>query len=325
MSVIDDAAALIRAANRIAIATHIAPDPDAIGSLLGLGIGLKLLGKTVVLLCDDPVPDKLRFLPDSEDVRTSLPDDFTPELVIGVDASDRDRLGAVAQGLLNGKIPVLNIDHHVTNLNFGTVNLVVPESAATCEAMLLVFHALDVPLTVEISTCLMAGLVGDTRSFSTSTTTANTLTAAARLASVGADLATITDIVFNRRSLNVLRLWGLGLNALQVDGDIFWTVLRIADREAAGIPDVHDSGLGNILLSASEANISIVFTEQPENRVDVSFRARPGYDVAATALALGGGGHPLAAGCKLTGRLDEVTARVIAELKTQRAAQPTHP
>jgi len=320
MSAIDDAATLVRVANRIAVATHVAPDPDAIGSLLAIGHALRLLGKEALLLCDDPVPEKLRFLPGSEQIRSSIGPEFSPNLFIGVDASDSERLGSVAQGLLDGRIPILNIDHHVTNLNFGTVNLVVPESAATCEAMLLLFHTLNIPLTVEISTCLMAGLVGDTRSFSTSSTTAHTLEAAARLVSVGADIATITEIVFNQRSLNTLRLWGIGLSRLVLDGDILWTAIRLADRQTASISDSHDSGLANILLSASEANIAVVFTEQPNNQIDVSFRARPGHDVAKTALALGGGGHALAAGCKLSEGINDATKITLDQLKLQRAS-----
>jgi len=319
MRAIDDAAALIRGAERVAIATHVAPDPDAIGSLLALGHGLNLLGKETLLLCDDPVPEKLRFLPGSDMVMTAVTPGFFPNLFVGVDASDRERLGSVARGHLSGEIPILNIDHHITNLNFGTVNLVVPESAATCEAMLLLFHALNVPLTVEISTCLMAGLVGDTRSFSTSSTTANTLEVAARLVYVGADIATITDSVFNRRSVNVLRLWGIGLSALELDGDILWTAVRITDRAEAGILETHDSGLANILLSASEANVAIVFTEQNPNLIDVSFRARPGHDVAKTALALGGGGHSLAAGCQMVSNLTDAITTVLAALRASRS------
>src|SRR5258705_9183418 len=217
MNTINEAAERIKRSNRIAVATHQAPDPDAIGSLLAIGLGLKFLKKTMALICDDPVPDKLKFLPGSNEVMVEIPSDFGPDLFIGVDASDKERLGSASRHLLDGSVPILNIDHHITNLNFGTVNVVVPESAASCEALLPLFHALDIPLTVEMSTCLMAGLVGDTRSFSTSSVTSNTLAAAARLVGAGADIATIAEFVFNRRSIDVLRLWGIGLTELRQD------------------------------------------------------------------------------------------------------------
>lgn len=320
MSKLSDAAALIQRSQRIAVSTHVTPDADAIGSLLGLGLSLELAGKQALLLCDDPVPRALAFLPGSDAVQISLPDDFTADLLISLDASDTERLGTPVQPLLESGIPVLNIDHHVTNLNYGTVNLVV-DNASTAEVLLPLLDALNLPLTQDTATCLLAGVVGDTRSFSTSNVTPETLTNAARLTGAGADLALVTEMIFNRRSYNVLRLWGLGLGNLHLDKNVIWTALSLGSRRRMGLDWNGANGLSSLLISAKEANIAAVFVEQPDNKVDVSLRARPGYDVATVALSLGGGGHPQAAGCVLIGRFTEVTQRVVKLLMTQ-AAQP---
>ncbi|MBN1428427.1 MAG: bifunctional oligoribonuclease/PAP phosphatase NrnA [Anaerolineae bacterium] len=315
---IEEAVGAISAANRIAIATHVSPDSDALGSLLGLGIGLRAIGKQVALLCDDPVPVKLRFLPESASVASST--DLQPELFIGVDASDPQRLGACSTDWLSSGIPVINIDHHITNLNFGTVNVVDPQAAATTEILPLLLDGLGIVMTQDIATCLATGLVGDTRSFSTSNVTSNTLQVAARLVEAGIDLAGITETTLHRRSVPILRLWGLGLVNLTLDSGVIWTAISLAARREIGMRDSGDIGLSNILISAEEANVAAVFTEQPDNRIDISFRARPGYDVAGVALSLGGGGHTQAAGCLLEGTLEEIVERVVPLLKAQ--AQP---
>jgi phosphoesterase RecJ-like protein len=315
MSPIEEAVKLIRASSRVVIATHVSPDSDAIGSLLGLGLALRSLGKEVALLCDDPAPARLRFLPGSDGIASST--DLQAELFIGVDASDPPRLGECSAAWLAGDTPVINIDHHITNLNFGSINLVDPKAAATAEALLPVLDALGVTLTVDIATCLATGLIGDTRSFSTSNVTPNTFLAAARLLEVGIDLARITEIVFNRRSLSILKLWGLGLTNLSLEDHVIWTSIPLAARRQVGLRDIGDTGMSNLLISVDEANIAAVFTEQAATQIDVSFRARPGYDVASVALALGGGGHTLAAGCLIEGTLDEVIGRVIPLLKAQ--------
>lgn len=320
MAPIDDAAALIGRARAVAMATHVTPDPDAIGSLLGMGSGLRALGKQVAMLCDDPAPASVSFLPGVEQMRQALPDIFQPDLFIALDASDPQRLGEIAQPLLSGSIPVLNIDHHVTNLDFGAVNLVNPDASSCAEVVVSVLDRLGVAIDANIAACLTAGIVGDTRGFSTSNVTPLTLRTAARLVEAGADLREISEQVLNRRSLSGLRLLGLALNNIQLEGDIVWASIRYADRKAANLGASHETGVSSILLAAPEAHVSASFVEQEDGRVEVSMRARPGYNVAAVALSLGGGGHPVAAGCTIDGPLDTAIGRVVGLIKTMAKA-----
>ena len=302
-------------AQRIAAATHITPDPDAIGSLLGFGHVLRHIGKEVILLCDDLVPASVRFLPGSEAIRSTFSEHSPIDLFVGLDASDLDRLGGVATSFFVAGIKTLVVDHHITNVGFGTVNLVNPDWSATAEGLVELFSAMHAPITPEAATCLLAGLVGDTRSFSTANTTAQSLHAGASLVAAGGDIRFISEMLFNRRSYETLRLWGIGLANAALEDGVCWTTITSDERNSIGLQETNSSGLSNLLISAEEANIAAVFTEQPEGTIDASFRARPGYDVATVALGLGGGGHALAAGAILQGPILETALNTVALLK----------
>lgn len=317
MSSLDNAVALIRAHERMVLACHIAPDGDAIGSLLGLGHTLEQLGKAVALLCDDDLPRKLLFLPGSGRICRAVPDGFAPTLLVALDSSDPERLGSASQSLLNGSLPVLNLDHHITNVNFGTVDLVLPACTSTAEVVVHLIDALGAPIDEVAAVGLLAGIVTDTQVFSTSNVTPATLEAASRLMTVGANLHYVINMAYNRHSLAALQLWGIGLTNMQFENGILWTALSQDARQMAGLTKVSDRGLSSLLLSAEEANLAVVFKEKPDGRVELSLRARPGYDIASVALALGGGGHPLAAGATIDGPLDEAIQRVLTMLREQ--------
>jgi phosphoesterase RecJ-like protein len=310
-----DAVGLIRGARRIVIASHISPDPDAIGSMVGLGIALTGIDKQVVLLSADPVPENLRFLPASDQVTDSLPPDFEAELLIALDSSDRVRLGEGLQPLLDGSLPVVNFDHHITNENYGTVNLVYGDCPATAEALLLLLDALSIDLTPDMATCLMAGLVGDTRGFGVEAVSPDTFLAAARLQAQHIDLPGIVNSVLYWRTVDTLRLWGVGLIDLHFEGGVLWTALRADRVREMGLSHVGKPELSSLLITAQEAEIAVVFTEKQDGKVDISFRAKPGFDVSEVAAELGGGGHRLASGCLVDNPLDETIKMVVESLR----------
>jgi phosphoesterase RecJ-like protein len=317
---LSEAVSLINRSERIAIVTHVAPDPDAIGSALGLRLGLTALGKNVVAMCDDPPPPDADFLPGSGDLRRSLPGGFDPDLFIALDASDTERLGEVGAALLAMDIPVLVVDHHITNLGYGDVNLVNPGAVATAELVLDLIDALGVTLTPDIAACLMTGLVGDTRGFATPNVVPATFVIASRLLQAGADVSTIIERVMRQRSLAMLGIWGIALTHLHFQDGVVWAVVPYDERRTRSLLDTEVDGVSSLLLSAQEASVSAAFTEERDGRVEVSMRARPGFDVASVALELGGGGHALAAGCLIDGPLDAAVAEVVGQLLAQTTA-----
>ena len=307
----------IRRARRVIVISHVAPDGDAIGSLLGLGRALRWLGKEYTLACADPVPKGFAYLPGSETIVQPPPSGWPKgkyDLVISLDCGDLKRLGAAYDESLAG-LPIINIDHHVTNTHFGTVNWVDTEAASTAEMVLELVESLGIPLDADMALCLLHGIVTDTRGFRTPNTGPRTMRAALKLMEAGAKLAEITDRVFNRRPLSAICLWAKALNGVQLDGRIIWSQITRAMRRECAFSENGDAGLVSFLATADEADVAIVFAEKSDGRIEVGMRAVPGIDVSAVALDLGGGGHPQAAGCTLNGSLDEVREKVLAAVK----------
>ena len=161
----------------------------------------------------------------------------------------------------------------------------------------------------------MTGLVTDTLGFRTPNVTAPVLGKAQRLMEVGANLADITQRALQTKPYTDIQLWSLALPTVKLEDGVIWAVIDQAIRAQAGSLDNTDAGLVSFLLSAEEAHISAVFREREDGRIELGFRAVPGYDVGTLAVNLGGGGHTLASGATIDGPLDAALARTLPLLK----------
>ena len=316
----------LRTAQRVVAFSHVKPDGDAIGSLLALGAILRAQGKDVILSLSDRIPAIYRTLPGADAIVVGPLRDAaalaTVDTVIAVDCSSLDRLGdAYAPAL--AQLPLLVIDHHITNERFGTVNWVAPSCAATAQMLLHLADALDVPLSQPMAQCLLTGLVTDTLCFRTTNTTADVLAAGMRLLQAGANLIEITENILDQRSFEVVKLWGEVLDAARFEQGVIWVTISLAQFAACGA-NGDDGSLSSLLIRTEGADISATFAEKLDETggaaVECSFRARGGFDISGVAQALGGGGHPAAGGCTVPGTLDEATARVVPLLQQARAA-----
>lgn len=303
----------IHNSQRPLLIAHIAPDGDAIGSLLATGLILYRLGKEPILACQDRRPNSLQFLPFQDKIINQVFDQDI-DLVISLDSSDAKRMGDIYDARQYGNLPLLVIDHHITNTQFGSVNWVEPSAAATAEIIYYLCLALGAEIQADLATCILTGLVTDTRGFRTNNTTARVMNIAATLMEAGAPLNKITEQALNTRSYELIQLWARALESLALDGGVISVVNAKAMRSDLGRL-IRADGLASFILGAHEANIAALFTELPDNRIECSFRARPGNDVATVAFEFGGGGHPLAAGCTIDGRLEEVRTQVVARLQ----------
>lgn len=312
-------AAQLTQASSVLVVSHLSPDGDAIGSLLAMGAVVDHFARPVVLGIADTLPDLFRFLPGHPRIVRQAAGPF--DLVVALDASDERRLGDLYSQHASGARTIINIDHHATNVRFGTVNWIDPRAAATAELLYQLAVTLAVPLSSELAAYLLTGIVTDTRGFRTSSTTPTTLTVAADLMNHGASLHQVMEITLERRTLGSLRLWGEALRRTQRHGRVVWSQLTAADRARCGVGDNSgDTGLSGFMATANEADVAILFTER-NGSVEVSMRARPGFDVAAAALALGGGGHPQAAGCTVPGPLPPARRQVMAAVDASLARQ----
>jgi phosphoesterase RecJ-like protein len=304
----------IQAAQRFLIVSHIRPDGDAIGSLLGLGMALIQAGKDVRMVLVDGLPQNFRFLPGSDQIHRGTGNLDSFDYVIVVDCSDLQRVGALANGrpLLGDRVPDLNIDHHITNLNYARLNLVVPEQVATAAIIAFNLPFWGLSYNQSIATALLTGIVTDTIGFRTSNVTPQALRLAAMLMEHGADLPEIYTLALVSKTFEAAQYWGLGLGKLQRenDGDLVCTTLSMEDRQAAQYPGNDDADLVN-MLSTVDSEIAVIFVEQKNGHVKVSWRSRSGYDVSKIALQFGGGGHAAAAGADISGELEFVQEQVL--------------
>jgi len=293
-------------AQEILIVTHLRPDGDAIGSLLGLGLSLQKVGKSVQMVSIDGVPASFRHLSGSDKISKQGIGNF--DLVVVVDCSDLDRVGDALNGF---GPPQINIDHHITNLRFAGLNLVETEAAATAEIIAQGLSIWGLPLSIEISDALLTGLLADTIGFRTSSVNGRVLRIAAELVDTGSNLSNLYRHTLLQKSINAVRYWGAGLVNLKFEKGIVWTTLTLEDRKAAEYPGRDDADLINLLSYLNDVEVAIILIEQSENAVKVSWRAQNGKDVSRVAEQFGGGGHRAAAGAEIVGSLSDVQVRVL--------------
>jgi phosphoesterase RecJ-like protein len=297
---------IIQTSQNILVISHIRPDGDAVGSVLGLGLALQATGKNVQMILEDGVPKSFRHLVGSDQMQKRAEDEFDCSIV--VDCSDLSRTGKLFS---DGSQPDINIDHHNTNLNFARVNLVNAKAAATTEILSQLLPEWDLAIEVPVAEAFLTGLITDTLGFRVASMSPNTLRVAADLFEAGANLPELYDKALLTRSFKAARYWGSGLASLQLEDRLLWTQLTIEDRHAANYPGRDDADLINILQTVEDADIFVIFIEQNNDSVKVSWRARPGFDVSQVALQFGGGGHKPAAGAEIQGSIDEVVAEVL--------------
>ena len=299
----------IAAAQTIMITTHIRPDGDAVGSLLGLGLALEGAGKTVQMVSLDGIPSTFKHLPGSARVLKKPEGPY--DLTIAVDCADHTRSGDVFDGLV-GK-PGLNIDHHITNDKFAEINLIEEEQAATCAIIFDHLTEWGLALTPDIASALLTGIITDTLGFRTTSTTPHVLRQAADLLETGVDMHELYLRGLVRKSFNAARYWGAGLSSIQHQDGITWATLRLDDRKASGYTTNDDADLINHLSAIDDSSVAIIFVEQHHGKVKVSWRVqKPGLDVAQVAQQFGGGGHPAASGAEIAGEMTEVQEKVLS-------------
>ena len=309
---------LIAQARRIVLLAHEKPDPDALGSALGLAWALTPLGKQCVVACADPAPANYTFLPGREEIVTELPDtDF--DLVIALDAGELSRYGALYWNhrAFFDSATLLNFDHHVTSQGIGACAIIDVASAATAELLTIFLLHRGVAIGPEAAICLLAGIITDTRAFEFDATTDRTLAAGAYLVASGATPESIIKPMYRLKPLAKGRLWGRALQSLTsaAEGRIIWASIRQRDFAATGATPDMDDGLPAYLLDTEGVALAALFRESADGVTRVSLRGVAPYDAAAICAQFGGGGHVRAAGCTLRMGIDEAQRAFIPVLE----------
>lgn len=313
MNSLAEIAALLKEPRATMITTHITPDGDSIGSLLGLGRALSRL-YPVTMFSHDPVPGRYSFLDVSDEIVTGHISLESFERVIVLDCSDHLRIKPIWEAV--SAKTVVNIDHHATNEFFGHYNYVDVKAAATGEIVGLLLEEMGLAPDWAAAQALYVAIATDTGSFKFESTTPRTHRVTARLLEAGVRPGDISPLIFDERSRAATALLATALNSLEISGDgrLAWMKVTEKDMQATGARDEELEGIVNFAKNIEGVEVGLLFREKQDKTVKVGFRSKA-VDVSLPAKALGGGGHARAAGCSLEMGLDDAVALVLKTLR----------
>ena len=315
---VDAAASAIEDCASIALACHVAPDGDALGSMLALHHLCLAAGKRSVASWPEPftVAPHYAFLPGLD--LTTKPADFpaVPDLMVTFDCGSLDRLGELAAPARAAGALVV-VDHHVTNDRYGSINLVEPGAAASAVVVRRLARRLGWPLNRDAAICIYTGLVTDTGRFQYSNTTPEVFELAAELSTFDLPIASMSRQLFELHRFAYLQLVAVALERAVLDRELRLVVTWItqADLDRFGVGLDETEGLIDLVRRTDEAEVACVLKEMSDG-TRVSLRSTSDLDVSAIAVAFGGGGHRAAAGFTS----DRSASELVADIKAALAA-----
>ncbi len=314
---LDAAQALIESAETFVITAHTRPDADAIGSILALARGLRVLEKSVVVLSEDGVPDTCTWLPDVDKVQRETSDRGFDVGII-CDCNSAGRCGTSGEVATSAK-SLLIIDHHKPGDSDCEPTLFLGDSssASTAELVFELLHGLSIFIDTETAELLMAGIVGDTGGFRFSNVNAQTLEFASRLVALGASPSRASREIYENRSMANTKLLGVALLAIQteLEGRLAWSQVAKEDFARFNATDADTDSIVNHVRAIKGADVGVLFRELDEKVTRVSLRSWGKVDVNAIANTFGGGGHVAAAGITIEAPLDVARPAVLAEVR----------
>ncbi|NQT94913.1 MAG: bifunctional oligoribonuclease/PAP phosphatase NrnA [Candidatus Omnitrophica bacterium] len=303
---------------RFLISSHQNLEGDAIGSMLALAELLEYLGKKVFLVGPERIPETYRFLPKINRIRylNSSNKVIDYDVACIVDCTSLDRLGSISKAIYLTR-PILNIDHHISNAHFGSVNWIAPKISCSGEQIYHLFKDMKVPINERAALYMYIAILTDTGSFRYSNTTAKTHEIIAELMQKRIDVTDIYRKIYERAQRSHITLLTDVLSTLDIsrDGKIAWIKIT------KSMLKTHKAKLGttqdfvNFPRSIDGVKIALAFREIANNTIKVSFRSNERVDVNKLAKKFRGGGHRSASGCTMKGAIEEVEKAVLNEAK----------
>lgn len=294
------------------VVAHENPDGDAIGSTLGLALALRDMGKDVVAYNVNSVPAVMCFLPESDFIRTSLPDNAFFDVAFVLDAGDVERTTLPVKDLCQ---TLINIDHHPDS-TFGDLCFLDSTACATAVLIYRLLSRCQYQLSLSVAKALYLGILSDTGSFRYSSANQESFHVAGKLVDMGVDPWETSSNLYESHAPERMRLLGQVLPTLQISpsGRYACVSMTMDDLRVSGASEEHADGFVNYPRSISGVEVALFFNQIAEDLYKISFRSRGSVDVGTLAQKLGGGGHHNAAGAKLNGSLDDVKDTVFSLL-----------
>ena len=304
-------------AQTVAVAGHVRPDGDCVGSCLATYNYIKTYyPKIQVDLYLEPIPNIFKFLQRADEIISDMSADKVYDLFIAQDCGDLGRLGDAAKYFKTAEMTVC-IDHHISNQSFAQENYIFPEASSASE---LVFELIPRErLNKEIAECIYTGIINDTGVFQYSCTLPKTMEAAGVLMSYGIDFPRIVDETFFTKTYNQNRIMGLALlkSRLHLDGKCISSVITLEEMKEYEVLPKHLDGIVSQLRVTKDVETAIFLYETEPGAFKASLRSASYVDVAEIAVKYGGGGHKRAAGFSAVGDADKLTEKLVEDVRQQ--------
>lgn len=311
-------ARIFRSYDKFVVVAHFRPDGDAVGATLATGKMLQSMGKEVVMLNEDMVPDRYRFLEGSDEIITTPNAPIDADVVVSVDNGAWKRLGDRTMKALEGIKTIVNIDHHDTNECFGTVNCVQAREAAACCIIYDLLKYMGLPLTSPVSNALYVGISTDTGSFQYEKTTPKLMRAVADLLENGVQVMEVNRNLYQEIPYKTLLMTREVLNSMQLEenGAICSYALDAETKHRIQPSPDNTSDLVDVIRVIQGVKVAAIFEDMGGGVIRVSLRSKDvRLDVSAVAAQFGGGGHKLAAGIRMRCSLEEARNRVLESIR----------
>ncbi len=304
-------------ADTVAIAGHVKPDGDCVGSCLATYNYIKEYFPHInPVLYLEPIPNIFKFLKYSEEIVNDCSEDKGYDLFIAQDCGDANRLGAAAKYFETAKKTIC-IDHHISNQSFADHNYIVPEASSTSE---LVFNLIPKErISKAIAECIYTGMIHDTGVFQYSCTSKKTMEAAGLLMDLGINFPKIVDETFFTKTYEQNQILGLALlkSELHLDGRCISSIITKEEMEKYHVLPKHLDGIVSQLRATKDVEVSIFVYELEDGDYKVSTRSREIVDLSQIALKYHGGGHKRAAGFSMKGSPEEIVSTIVKEIAEQ--------
>lgn len=300
--------------NKVAVFSHKSPDGDCLGSGMALYYFFKRLNKEVDVYCDDDIHENYQFLVGNFYNKELKDVDY--DLLVSVDCGDAKRVGKF-ENYFTSHPNTINIDHHSTNDNFGKINCVFPNYSSACELIFDILEDNGVELSKGIATCLYSGLATDTGCFMHNSVNEKVHIVAGKLISCGIDLDYIHYNLFRKKSYVELMLLQESLKNLEryCDKKIAITYLTQKNLKKYGANENAFVGVVSMITNIEESEVGVSMVEMKDNSYKVSLRTKGNVDVSKVAVQFGGGGHKMAAGCRIYGRAHSVIKKLVKAIE----------
>lgn len=299
---------LLEKSEKILTICHKRPDGDTLGSAVAFELAMKNEGKLCDIACIDKVPDRFAFLPEVKKIISSFDfRDYDLIVVMDAGASYMTKYHEVYPKIFGGTVPVANIDHHSSNDNFGTCNIVDEKAASTTIILYKFFESTGRRITPAMATALITGIYNDTGSLMHSNTNLEVFEIAGKLASYGAKVSLVARSLFRNTPVTTLKLWGRAMENVRVNNDgVTVAVLTYRDFEECGADIDAASGVVDLINSVPGSKYTCLLNEDNKGNVKGSFRTqRDEVNLEELAAKFGGGGHKKAAGFTMPGRIHQ--------------------